>query len=140
MPSSACSGDVLFVVPQESHESFRCVFSRFVRGEVVGDEHLPVLASEVAEEGAHRLGEAVVCHIPNFQCPLARWCGLVLELQDFGYSGLGFGPPRLLNMIGEAVKDENFFAVISAAPQAFVLLLGVAGDLVEDGPNLYLLE
>ena len=82
MPSSACSGDVLFVVPQESHESFWCIFSRFVRGKVVGNEHVPVLASEVAEEGVHRFGEAVVCHIPNFQRPIARWYGLVLELQD----------------------------------------------------------
>ena len=81
-------------------------------------------------------------HIPNFQRPIAGWYGLVLELQDFGYSGLGFGPPQLVKVIGEAVEDKNFFAVIAAAPQAvgcFVLLPGVAGDLVEDGPKLYLL-
>ena len=114
------------------------------RGLCVGtwDEHVPVLASEAAEEGAHGLGEAVVRLIPNFQRPIAGWYGLVLELQDFGQSGLGFAPPRLLKVIGEVVEDENFFAVIAAAPQAFgcfVLLLGVAGDLVEDGPKLYLL-
>ena len=142
MPSSACSGDVLFVVPQEGHQSFRCVFARFVRREVVGDEHVSVLAGEVAEEGAHGLGEAVVRHIPTLQRPISRWYWLVLELQDFGQSALGFGPPRLLKVIGGAVEHENFLAVVAATPQAFgcfVLLLSVAGDLVEDGPKLDLL-
>ena len=44
-----------------------------MRGEVVGDEHVPVLAGEVAEAGAHRLGEAFVCHVPNFESPIAGW-------------------------------------------------------------------
>ena len=77
-----------------------------------------------------------------YQTFSARLLGGVLERQDFGQSGLGFGPPRLLKVIGEAVEDEKFFAVIAATPQAFgcfVLLLGVAGDLVEDGAKLYLL-
>ena len=46
-------------------------------------------------------------------------------------------------MTGEAVEHEHFFAVVAAAPQAFgcfVLMLGVAGDLVEDGPKFYLLR
>ena len=44
-------------------------------------------------------------------------------------------------MVGEAVEHENFFAVVVSSPQGlgcFVLLLGVAGDLVQNVPKLYL--
>ena len=74
LPSSSCCGDVLLMVPEEGHWSFWCVFTRLVRGEVVGDEYVHVLAGEVAEEGVHGLGGAVVHHIPNLQRPIGGWC------------------------------------------------------------------
>ena len=86
--------------------------------EVVGDEHLPVLADEVAEEGAPGLEEAVVCHVPNLQRAIAGWYWLVFELQDFGQSAPGLGPPRLFKMVGEVVEDENLLDVVAATPQA----------------------
>ena len=55
-----------------------------MRREVVGDEHVPVVAGEVAEVGAHRLKEAVVCHVPNFECPIAGY-----GFQYLGQAGFG---------------------------------------------------
>ena len=45
------------MVPEECHESFWCFFSGFVCRDVVGYEDVSVLASEVAEVGAHGLGK-----------------------------------------------------------------------------------
>ena len=46
-------------------------------------------------------------------------------------------------MVGEPVEDEDFFAMVACASQGsggLLLLLGVAGDLVEDVPDLNLLR
>ena len=72
------------MVPQEGHKSLRCFFSGLVRGEVIGYEDVPVFAGEVAEVGAHRLGEALVRHVPQLESAIAGW-----------------------QVVGEPIEDEN---------------------------------
>ena len=145
LPVSSARSGLAHVVPQDLVERgvrhFLYGFRREVR-EVVRGENMPMSSNELGDKFLHILLEVVVGEEGNLERQVVLGhCGIA-KCKNSSKASFGFGPPGLFHVVCQTVEEGDRLVVVlttAELPGSVIFLLGVAGDGVQELPELCLL-